>query len=47
MTAIALSIAITVFDSYPENWVWTNPLRSMKMRISVQAPRQAFGLMEP
>lgn len=34
MTAIALSIGITAIDSYPEYWVWMNPLRSMKIRIS-------------
>ena len=46
MTAIALSIGITAIDSYPEYWVWMNPLRSMKIRISDQAPRQALGLIE-
>ena len=46
LAAIALSIDIIARDSYPEYWVWMNPLRSMKIRISVQAPRQAFGLME-
>ena len=40
------AIGIIARDSYPEYWVWMNPLRSMKIRISVQAPRQAFGLME-